>query len=75
MSSLTQLANPTRFLAFSARVLPWLAAGAASLFALGLYLALIASGDMVNKTTATISLLKPLLRERGSGARPRRGSA
>ena len=39
------------------------------------YLALIASGDMVNKTTATISLLKPLLRERGSGARPRRGSA
>jgi heme exporter protein C len=43
MRSLTQLANPTRFLAFSARVLPWLAAGAASLFALGLYLALIAS--------------------------------
>ncbi len=40
MPSLTELANPTRFLAFSARILPWLAASAASLFALGLYLAL-----------------------------------
>jgi heme exporter protein C len=40
MPSLTELANPTRFLAFSARVLPWLSASAASLFALGLYLGL-----------------------------------
>ena len=39
MPSLTQLSNPTRFLAFSERVLPWLAAAAAALFALGLYLA------------------------------------
>jgi heme exporter protein C len=39
MLSLAQLANPARFLAFSARVLPWLAAAAAALFALGLYLA------------------------------------
>src|SRR3712207_9456585 len=39
MPNLTELANPTRFLAFSARVLPWLAAAAATLFAIGLYLA------------------------------------
>jgi heme exporter protein C len=41
MPSLTDLANPTRFLAFSARVLPWLSAIAVSLFALGLYLSLV----------------------------------
>jgi heme exporter protein C len=39
MPSLTTLANPTLFLAFSARVLPWLAIAAALLFAAGLYLA------------------------------------
>ena len=39
MPSLTHLANPTRFLAFSARALPWVTAAAVSLFALGLYLA------------------------------------
>src|SRR3954466_6712601 len=43
MPSLTELANPTRFLAISARVLPWLWAVAAILFAIGLYLALFAS--------------------------------
>jgi heme exporter protein C len=36
--SLTQLANPARFLAFSARALPWAAAATAALFASGLYL-------------------------------------
>ena len=40
MPSLIAFANPTRFLAISARLLPWLAASAVSLFALGLYLAL-----------------------------------
>jgi len=40
MPSLTSLANPTRFLALSARLLPWFAAAAAVLFAVGLYLAL-----------------------------------
>jgi heme exporter protein C len=40
MPSLTDLANPTRFLAFSARLQPWLAALAAILVAIGLYLAL-----------------------------------
>ena len=39
MPSLTELANPTRFLAFSARVQPWLSGLAAILFAIGLYLA------------------------------------
>ena len=43
MASLTQLANPARFLAFSARLLPWLAGAAAILFALGLTLALVGS--------------------------------
>ena len=41
MPSLTQLANPTRFLVFSARLLPWLSAASVSLFAFGLYLALL----------------------------------
>jgi heme exporter protein C len=40
MPSLIELANPTRFLALSARLLPWLCASVVSLFALGLYLAL-----------------------------------
>jgi heme exporter protein C len=43
MPGLTELANPTRFLALSARLLPWLSAAAAALFAVGLYLALFAS--------------------------------
>jgi len=40
MPTLTELANPTRFLAFSARVQPWLWALAVALFAIGLYLSL-----------------------------------
>lgn len=40
MQTLTQrLANPTRFMALSARVLPWVAALAAVLIAVGLYMA------------------------------------
>jgi heme exporter protein C len=40
MPTLTQrLANPTRFMALSARVLPWISAGAAILIAIGLYMA------------------------------------
>ena len=39
MPSFTQLANPARFLSFSARLLPWLSGAAAILFAAGLYLA------------------------------------
>ena len=36
--ALIDLANPTRFLALTARVLPWLAAATALAFAVGLYL-------------------------------------
>jgi len=43
MPSLVSLANPARFLALSARLLPWLSGLAAILFAIGLYLALFAS--------------------------------
>lgn len=39
------------------------------------YLALIASGDIVSKTEAAISLLTPLPRVKGSSALPRRDSA
>jgi len=54
MPSLTELANPTRFLAFSARVLPWLSATTVSLFALGLYLGLfVAPADYVMKPVET----------------------
>ena len=37
---LIDLANPTRFLRFADRVLPWLGAATAVAFAVGLYLAL-----------------------------------
>jgi heme exporter protein C len=43
MPSLTDLANPTRFLAVSARLLPWFFSVAVSLFAFGLYLAFYVS--------------------------------
>ncbi|MGQ7792420.1 heme ABC transporter permease [Faunimonas sp. B44] len=39
MWSLTQLANPTRFLGLSGRILPWLAGASAVTLAIGLYLA------------------------------------
>jgi len=46
MQTLTQrLANPTRFMELSARLLPWLAAAACALLALGLYLAFTAPLD------------------------------
>src|SRR5215213_10243444 len=40
MQTLTQrLANPTRFMALSARILPWVSGLAAALIAVGLYMA------------------------------------
>src|SRR5688500_11489846 len=55
MPSPTALANPARFLAVSARVLPWLSAGAAGLLALGLYLALfVAPADYQQGDSARI---------------------
>jgi len=45
MPSLTSLANPSRFMALTARALPWLAGAAALLFAVGLWLAFTAPED------------------------------
>ncbi len=56
MQTLTQrLANPTHFMALSARMLPWLAAAAGVLIAIGLYLALfVAPPDYQQGQTAKI---------------------
>ena len=43
--ALIDLANPTRFLALTARVLPWLAAATALAFAAGLYLVWFVAPD------------------------------
>src|SRR6476659_9151616 len=43
--ALIDLANPTRFLAFTARVLPWLAAATVVAFAIGLYLVWFVAPD------------------------------
>ncbi|MET0431327.1 MAG: cytochrome c biogenesis protein, partial [Hyphomicrobium sp.] len=44
MQTLTQrLANPTRFMEFSARLLPWISGAAVILLVYGLYLAFFAS--------------------------------
>src|ERR1700741_1752837 len=43
--TLIDLANPTRFLSLTARLLPYLVAGTAVLFAIGLYLSGAAPGD------------------------------
>ncbi len=43
--ALIDLANPTRFLALTERLLPWLAAATALAFAFGLYLAFFAAPD------------------------------
>src|ERR1044072_8883569 len=43
--AITYLANPTRFLAVSARILPWLAMATAIAFAIGLYLVWFAAPD------------------------------
>ncbi len=48
------LANPTRFLAWSARILPWLAGAAVVLLALGLGLAFLAPGDYQQGETVKI---------------------
>jgi heme exporter protein C len=43
--ALIDLANPTRFLAFTARILPWLTAATALVFAIGLYLVWFVAPD------------------------------
>lgn len=53
-SRFTDLANPTRFLALSARLLPWLAILTALLFAVGLYLSFTTEGDYQQGETVRI---------------------
>jgi heme exporter protein C len=55
MQTLTQsLANPTRFMALSARLLPWVTAAACGLIAIGLYMAATAPPDYQQGHTAKI---------------------
>ncbi|MCO6188076.1 heme ABC transporter permease [Rhizobium sp. L1K21] len=53
-SWLTDLANPTRFIALVNRVLPWLGAITAILFAVGLYLSFTTEGDYQQGLTVRI---------------------
>src|SRR3954449_5288270 len=52
--ALIDLANPTRFLSATARVLPWLAAATAFAFAIGLYLTWFAPDDYQQGATVKI---------------------
>jgi len=54
ISRFSDLANPTRFLAFSARLIPWLATITAILFAIGLYLSFSTEGDYQQGDTVRI---------------------
>ena len=55
--ALIDLANPTRFLAFTARVLPWLAAATVVAFAIGLYLVWSAPDDYQQGATVKIMFI------------------
>ncbi len=55
--ALIDLANPTRFLSFTARLLPWLAAATALLFALGFWLVGSAPDDYQQGATVKIMFL------------------
>ncbi|MGG6894042.1 MULTISPECIES: heme ABC transporter permease [Rhizobium] len=54
ISRFSDLANPTRFLAFSSRLIPWLAVISAVLFAIGLYLSFTTQGDYQQGDTVRI---------------------
>ena len=54
ISKLTGLANPTRFLALAARILPWLATLTALVLAAGLYLTFTTEGDYQQGYTVRI---------------------
>ena len=53
-SKFSELANPTRFLALSARILPWLSVLTALLFAVGLYMSFTTEGDYQQGDTVRI---------------------
>ena len=54
ITKFSDLANPTRFLGLASRVLPWLAAVTAILFAAGLYLSFAGEGDYQQGLTVRI---------------------
>ena len=56
--TLIDLANPTRFLSLTERVLPWLMATTALLLAYGLYLSALAPDDYQQGATVKIMLKK-----------------
>jgi heme exporter protein C len=55
--TLTEFANPTRFLTLTARILPWLAAITAILLAIGLYQSAVAPDDYQQGATVKIMFL------------------
>ena len=57
LMSLIDLANPTKFLALTARVLPWLAAVTATLLAIGLYQSAMAPDDYQQGATVKIMFI------------------
>ncbi|MGF0539798.1 heme ABC transporter permease [Agrobacterium sp. ES01] len=54
ITKLSDLANPTRFLALAARILPWMAVITAVLLALGLYMSFTTEGDYQQGLTVRI---------------------
>ncbi len=54
ITKFSDLANPTRFLALAARILPWMAGITAILFAIGLYLTFSSEGDYQQGMTVRI---------------------
>src|SRR6516164_11390130 len=54
---LTELANPTKFLALTARVLPWLIAATAVLLLIGVYQSLTAPDDYQQGATVKIMFI------------------
>src|SRR5438105_2330276 len=55
--TLTDLANPTKFLALTARILPWLAGATAVLLAIGLYQSAMAPDDYQQGATVKIMFI------------------
>src|ERR1700747_2616069 len=55
--SLIDLANPSRFLALTARILPWLVAASAILLAIGLYQSATAPDDYQQGATVKIMFI------------------
>src|ERR1700756_1242616 len=55
--TLIDLANPTRFLALTARIMPWLVAATAILLAAGLYQSALAPGDYQQGGTVKIMFI------------------